>query len=85
MNLDYWRAKIVHMTQTGSFPAEIDIMESVLHQLSNGADSQVKYPGTVPTKCPNVFLNPEVNLPRIADALASEIMAEHMAGPIFLM
>ena len=58
------------------------IMSLVLAQLKFGTDSKVGHPGNLITHTPNYFSEPTIDLPRIADSLASEIKAGHMAGPL---
>ena len=57
------------------------LMSKVLQDLTDGCDSQVQPPGTKATKSTNHFPEPEVDIPRIADAIASELKSGHMAGP----
>ena len=47
-----------------------------------GADSEVKFPGNLPTPSNNFFSNPAEDLPRMFDALAIEVGAGGMAGPL---
>ena len=57
-------------------------MGLVLNQLKFGTDSKVGHPGNQITHTPNYFSEPTIDLPRIADSLASEVKAKHMAGPL---
>ena len=59
-----------------------ELFETVLKDLVEGCDSCVKYPGTTPTKTANSFDDPVIDIPRIIDALASEVKAGRMAGPL---
>ena len=64
------------------FPeASISLMEEVFRDLVEGCDSQVGPPGDSKTLFPNSFEDPSVDIPRIADALSSEVKSGHMAGP----
>ena len=57
-------------------------MLTVLEQLQHGVDSNVEHPGNMSTHTRNYFTEPAIDLPRIADSLASEIKSKHMAGPL---
>ena len=58
-------------------------MLEVGHQLTFGVDSGVEHPGTSCTQSPNFFPDPEAQIPRVIDALASFTSKGHMAGPLF--
>jgi len=82
VNIKHWESETERLANTpGSEPASA-IMSLVLDQLKFGTDSKVKHPGNQITFTPNYFAEPGIDLPRIADSLASEIKAEHMAGPL---
>lgn len=57
-------------------------MLTVLEQLQHGVNSKVEHPGNMATHTNNYFTEPAIDLPRIADSLASEIKSKHMAGPL---
>ena len=57
------------------------IMTKVLENLEKGCDAKIGPPGCLKTISSNNFEDPAIDIPRIADALASEIRAGHMAGP----
>ena len=84
LNTEVWRQKIrellsIHPVDHGL----VRLMNEVLTQLSDGASSHVEPPGTETTKCPNWFHEPEIQLPRVVDALASWTKGGHLAGPLF--
>ena len=61
---------------------EFLLMWIVLDDLTLGCDSRVGKPGNRPSVTKNFFKNRKVDLPRILDALATKIKAQHMAGPL---
>ena len=77
VNTKMWR--FYTKERTGK-PGE-DLMKIVLKNLIEGRDSGVGYPGNIPTMSKNSFDNPSIDIPRIADSLATEIKAKTMAGP----
>ena len=81
VNVPLWTETIKIMQEDFSARSYVPLMEKVLKDLVEGCDSKVRYPGTTATRSANVFPVPEVDIPRIADALASEVKARHMAGP----
>ena len=84
VNTDVWKEKIAELKkQEEPNLGLIKIMEEVLQQLLEGASSRVGPPGNIPTKSKNVIPDPETQLPRVMDALASFVKAGHMAGPLF--
>ena len=58
------------------------IMTDVLRDLETGVDSEVRPPGNMATISKNFFPQPSIDLPRIADALATEVKKGNMAGPL---
>ena len=82
VNVSTWVSRIVTMKGNKNLCMYVPIMEEVLHDLSKGCDSRVRAPGTDATRSKNFFPCPEVDIPRIADALATEVKAGHMAGPL---
>ena len=82
VSIDAWVARIASMKASEHLLAYVPLMEEVLHDLSEGCDSKVRSPGTSATRSRNHFPCPEIDIPRIADALASEVKAGHMAGPL---
>ena len=81
VNIDYWFEELSRVQEAGNTAASL-LMNTVLTQLTSGADSRVGSPGVAATTSENYFPAPEVDIPRMMDALASEIKSEHMAGPI---
>ena len=53
------------------------LMKIVLGNLKKGCDSGVVFPGNLPTFSKNSFEDPAIDIPRIADALATEIKADY--------
>ena len=81
VNIDYWFRELSRVQESGNSAASL-LMNTVLAQLISGADSRVGSPGEASTTTENYFSAPDVDIPRMMDALASEIKSEHMAGPI---
>ena len=81
VNIDYWFRELGRVQESGNSAASL-LMNTVLAQLISGADSRVGSPGEASTTTENYFSAPDVDIPRMMDALASEIKSEHMAGPI---
>ena len=79
VHTDVWEQKVLQLEAAGS-RVQAKLLQKVVDQLRSGADSQVGPPGDSPTRVENVFLDPEVDVPRIGDALASEVSRGHMAG-----
>ena len=86
VNVDVWNAKIKELSSKSAPPLGlIKIMKEVAHQLTNGANSRVKFPGTVLTSSKNIIPQPSKQIPRIIDALASFTSKGHISGPLFDM
>ena len=84
INSQAWHDKIVQLSQSNNPPwGLIRTMMEVETQLTSGVNSGVKHPGTTRTHSPNLFQDPEVQIPRVVDALASFTSKGHMAGPLF--
>ena len=80
VNLKEWKMKV------DKLPLKIQeackpIMDAVLQNLQNGCDARIGLPGALSTTSSNKYENPEIDIPRIADAIASEIKGGNMAGP----
>lgn len=82
VNIEYWRSETERMHNTPGCEQAAKIMRLVLEQLNFGTDSKVAPPGNQVTYTKNYFAEPAIDIPRIADSLASEIKAKHMAGPL---
>ena len=82
VNTQYWGEEITRVSESQGGAAASKIMQQVMDQLVNGADSLVGHPGNKITSTPNFFSFPAIDLPRIVDSLATEIKAGHMAGPL---
>ena len=57
------------------------LLSQVYRDLTEGCDSKVGHPGTSLTRTPNSFEDPSVDVPRILDALATEVKSQRTAGP----
>ena len=82
VNIKYWELEMNRLANISASKPAARIMGLVLDQLKYGTDSKVGHPGNQRTHTPNYFSEPSIDLPRIADSLASEIKAGHMAGPL---
>ena len=71
VDVDMWKAKILEMATHKS--QSLHILNEVLTNLEKGCDSEVRFPGTQPTVSQNHFPDPDIDIPRIADAIASKI------------
>ena len=78
---DVWSNKVADHRQRSPIGGEIDLLQLVLRQLEEGVDSCVSEPGNSVTITRNLFPTPSIDIPRIADSLATEVKAGHMAGP----
>ena len=85
VNRNVWEDKIAELSaQPYVNHGLIRIMKEVLVQLTIGASSGVQDPGTSITTSRNSIPDPGINIPRVADALASFVKAGHIAGPLFI-
>ena len=82
VNKEYWKSETERMQSTPGCEQAAAIMRLVLEQLNWGTDSKVGPPGNQVTHTTIYFSEPAIDLPRIADSLASEIKSKHMAGPL---
>ena len=80
VNLTQWRKKIEELPLQKQ-KACMPIMSKVLDNLERGCNAKIGLPGSLPTVSSNNFEDPQIDIRRIADALATEIKAGHMAGP----
>ena len=71
VNVDVWRQKIDRLRSYPSKSRTVEIMTEVLSQLCDGVDSCVGPPGDQPTVAGNYFPDPQVDIPRMADALCT--------------
>ena len=81
VNLERWSRQIDYMKDKVGLQAGVNVMLKVLDNLTYGCNSQVVPPGTKPTISGNIFPDPELDIPRIGDALATEVKMGHMSGP----
>ena len=79
VNIKAWRNQI--SAQHLSY-GETCLVAEVFSNLTSGCDSNVGPPGNIPSVSNNVFSDPAIDIPRIADALATEVKSGHMAGPL---
>ena len=63
---------------------QVLVMKAVLDNLTVGCNSKVGPPGDRPTVTPNTFADPAIDIPRIADAITSEVKGQRMGGPFKL-
>ena len=82
VNTSAWEDLIEGTAVSHGMPAEVDLLKLVMKDLVHGADSQVNFPGTLPTRVKNFFSSPGLDLPRIFDSLATEVSLGRMAGPL---
>ena len=81
VNLEVWQCQADAISHMPDMMAQSGLMNKVMDNLANGCDSEVGAPGDGPSACSNSFLEPAVDIPRMADALAQEIKMKNMAGP----
>ena len=77
----YWEKKADEVVKIFGKGQEEYFMLLVLDQLKNGVDSGVGAPGDGASRTPNHFPSPELDVPRIADSLITEVKSGHLAGP----
>ena len=82
VNVKEWINQMNMLSQDPNQTVQTKLMREVLYQLINGVDSGVIYPGTGATYTGNFFPEPQIDIPRIADALCTEVKQGHMAGPL---
>ena len=82
VNKEYWKSETERMENTPGCEQAATTMRLVLEQLKFGTDSKVGSPGNQVTHTPNYFSEAAIDIPRIADSLATEIKSKHMAGPL---
>ena len=79
-----WEEKVQELSSLNEVDhGLIKLMKEVKTQLSEGASSHVRAPGTNLTQSSNWLPDPALQIPKVVDALASFVKAGHMAGPIF--
>ena len=78
-----WRelTEKIRISQRPGWERHLELANTVLEQLENGASSGVSGQGLWPIKEDNCFQEPETDIPRVMDALFSAIKAETIAGP----
>ena len=81
VNTGQWQNRCTEMENGNFTKGSVKLMKSVLENLTKGCDSQVGPPGNSPSITENAFIDPTLDIPRIADALAIEVSNGHMAGP----
>ena len=73
VKVDEWKKEILRMDHAQTSSTSLKLMNTVLDQLVNGVDSEVMFPGTAPTYSTNLFPDPKIDIPRIGDAIATEV------------
>ena len=84
VNTKVWKEfseKIYRDMQPG-WERKIELANVVLSQLEKGTSSGVSGAGLLPIRMPNFFENPEVDPPRVFDALLKGINSGTIAGPL---
>ena len=76
-----WEEKTSNLTDKSRAHAAVPLLSAVLEQLQQGACSGVEPQGSSVTKCGNFLPDPE-DCMKMADALATEVKAGNMAGPM---
>ena len=82
VRVEAWRDLVQDVSTKSGMETEAATLDRVLSNLQEGADSGVKFPGTIPTRTPNHFPHPATDIPRIWDAIATEVKQGRMAGPL---
>ena len=81
VNIEKWKEYILLLRNKKHLSYHVPLMEKVLENLQEGCDSGVGPPGNQPTHSKNSFDNPSLDIPRILDAIATEVKAKTMSGP----
>ena len=81
INTAVWASKMNEIKGSPHGHAAAPLLQAVLHQLLEGADSGVTDPGSKVTHSRNFFKDPE-DCKKMADALATEVKVGNMAGPL---
>ena len=81
VNCSLWEARLAEMDSDPQMVGQAGIMRTVLNDLTCGCNSGVGPPGDQPSVSPNLFQNPAIDLPRIIDAITTEVKQQHMSGP----
>ena len=76
-----WKEKISNLPDRSRAHVAVPLLSAVLEQLQQGACSGVKHPGSSITKYKNFLPDPE-DCMKLADALATEVKAGNMTGPM---
>ena len=79
-----WRELTVELeaARAPGWERKSQLAKEVLFQLENGVDSGVSGPGLLPICVENCFIKPEMDIPRMFDALMSAVKEGTMAGPL---
>ena len=78
VDIEAWKG---HVSTLSLSMGETSLLDAVLTNLVEGCNSNVGFPGNEPSVSRNNFSDPATDIPRIIDALATEVKAGHMAGP----
>ena len=81
---EVWRELIAELEvkRIPGWERRVQLAREVLFQLENGVDSGVSGLGLEPIHVDNCFQDPDVDIPRVFDALLSAVKAGTMAGPL---
>ena len=84
VNTTVWRELTAEIaaSQVPGWERRLELANEVLFQLEKGVDSGVSGLGLSPIYVKNCFKEPDVDIPRVFDALLSAIRAGTMAGPL---
>ena len=76
-----WKEAMDDHAKGGVCHGETELLNKVWKDLTGGCDSMVESLGDLPTHTQNRFEDPGIDIPRILDALATEVKNGRMAGP----
>ena len=84
INIDVWRELSLELevSRIPGWERRFELAQEVLFQLENGVDSGVSGPGLLPINVENCFMEPDLDIPRVFDALMSAVKDGTMAGPL---
>ena len=84
VNIEVWRELAANMYRDmrPGWERKTELANIVLAQLKNGTSSGVSGAGLLPINVPNFFENPEIDPPRVFDALLKDITNGTIAGPL---
>ena len=71
--MDEWKKEILRVDHAQTSSTSLKLRKTVFGQLVNEVDSEDMFPGTAPTYSTNLFPDPKIDIPRIGDAIATEV------------